>query len=141
MWAECQFVDPIADIAVLGSVDGQELYDEAAAYDDLTDEIDPLPIADAPEKGSAWLLSLDGQWLQCERGVASDRSRLRTQPPRSEAECRALRYWLMSPASVGALFAVGLPLLRSVYLTFAMLASYSLPGLREACRELATLPH
>ena len=66
MWAECQFVDPIADIAVLGSVDGQELYDEAAAYDDLTDEIDPLPIADAPEKGSAWLLSLGGQWLQCE---------------------------------------------------------------------------
>lgn len=66
MWAECQFVDPIADIAVLGSVDGQELYDEAAAYDDLTDEIDPLPIADAPEKGSAWLLSLGGQWFQCE---------------------------------------------------------------------------
>ena len=47
--AECQFVDPIADIAVLGSVDGQELYDEVAAYDDLTDEI-PAPIADRPRR-------------------------------------------------------------------------------------------
>ena len=51
---------------MLGFVDGQALYDEAMAYDEFIDEIDPLPIADAPEKGSAWLLSLGGQWFQCE---------------------------------------------------------------------------
>jgi hypothetical protein len=30
VWAECLFVDPVADLAVLGPVDGQELYDEAS---------------------------------------------------------------------------------------------------------------
>ena len=65
VWAECQFVDPIADIAVLGNVDGQVLYGKSTAYDELIDEIDPLPIADAPEEASAWLLSLDGEWFKC----------------------------------------------------------------------------
>jgi hypothetical protein len=59
VWAECVFVDPIADIAVLGAVDGQELYAEAMAYEQLTnDNLDDggseegspaLPMADAPE--------------------------------------------------------------------------------------------
>jgi hypothetical protein len=35
VWAECRFVDPIADIAVLGQPDSQELADEAEAYDAL----------------------------------------------------------------------------------------------------------
>jgi hypothetical protein len=32
VWAECMFADPIADIAVLGSPDNQELFDQADAY-------------------------------------------------------------------------------------------------------------
>jgi hypothetical protein len=51
VWAECLFVDPITDIAVLGSPDNQELYDEAVAYEKLT-EVTPLPVADAPKQGS-----------------------------------------------------------------------------------------
>ena len=42
--AECLFVDPVADLAVLGPVDGQELYDEALAYEKLVGALDPLPL-------------------------------------------------------------------------------------------------
>src|SRR5215813_7310413 len=35
VWAECLFADPIADIAVLRSPDGQELSDEADAFEEL----------------------------------------------------------------------------------------------------------
>jgi hypothetical protein len=35
VWATCLFADPIADIAVLGSPDTQELGEQAAAYDRL----------------------------------------------------------------------------------------------------------
>src|SRR5437867_2361147 len=37
VWAECLFVDPVADIAVLGPPDGQELYDEWGAYERLVE--------------------------------------------------------------------------------------------------------
>ena len=82
--AECLFVDPISDIAVLGSPDNQELHEEAAAYEKLTD-VTPLPVADAPKQGtrnkplfgggiietptpgkdSALVLSLANAWLEC----------------------------------------------------------------------------
>lgn len=65
IWAACLFADPVADIAVLGSPDDQELSDEARAYDDLMEAATPLAISDAPEKGSGWLLSLDGEWFKC----------------------------------------------------------------------------
>jgi hypothetical protein len=65
VWAECLFVDPIADIAVLGSPDNQELFDEAEEYEELMELAIPLPIADSPTNGTAWLLSLDGLWFQC----------------------------------------------------------------------------
>lgn len=45
IWAECVFVDPIADIAVLGSPDNQELSEEAEAYDAL---IDKTPVLRSP---------------------------------------------------------------------------------------------
>ena len=62
------FVDPIADIAVLGAPDNQSLIDEADAYGALVDATRPLAIADAPAqtdrlrpgKGEARVLSLDG---------------------------------------------------------------------------------
>jgi hypothetical protein len=64
-WAECLFVDPIGDIAVLGPPDDQELSDECEAYETLVDAAAVLPIADAPQDGPAWLLSLDGRWFRC----------------------------------------------------------------------------
>jgi hypothetical protein len=35
VWAECLFADPVADIAVLGEPDSQELYEQARAYNSL----------------------------------------------------------------------------------------------------------
>src|SRR5215469_16828404 len=47
VWAECIFVDPIGDIAVLGSPDEQVLSHEADRYQELAGAAEPLPIADA----------------------------------------------------------------------------------------------
>jgi hypothetical protein len=72
VWAECLFADPIADIAVLGAPDNQELSGEAAAFEALVEGVTPLAIGEAPEKGSAWLLSLDGQWFGCTAEYLND---------------------------------------------------------------------
>jgi hypothetical protein len=83
VWAACLFADPIADIAVLGPPDNQELSDKADAYEQLVMNAEPLETADAPAQGSqiltlrnvqlehrapgegpALVLSLDGHWLQ-----------------------------------------------------------------------------
>jgi hypothetical protein len=45
VWAECLFVDPIADLAVLGVPDGQELIDENKQYEVLTRTMTPLRVA------------------------------------------------------------------------------------------------
>jgi hypothetical protein len=64
--AECLFADPVADIAVLGSPDStMDLSDEADAYEALVEAATPLSIADAPEEGHGWVLSLDGKWFRC----------------------------------------------------------------------------
>lgn len=42
VWAECLFADPIADVAVLGRPDNQELSDEADAYDLLLEGMETL---------------------------------------------------------------------------------------------------
>jgi hypothetical protein len=52
VWARCLFVDPVADIAVLGEPDNQELHDQADAYDHLVDETTPFAVADAPAQGT-----------------------------------------------------------------------------------------
>jgi len=65
VWAECLFVDPVADVAVLGSPDGQELYEQSEAYEGLTDEAPALRIGKAFREGPAWVLSLDGRWRPC----------------------------------------------------------------------------
>ena len=65
VWADCFFVDPVADIAVLGSPDNQSLYKEAGAYEELTDNGLPLRIANFPEQCNAWLLNLDKEWFRC----------------------------------------------------------------------------
>jgi hypothetical protein len=65
VWAECVCADPVGDIAVLGSPDGQVLSGEAAAYEALTHETPTFRIGDAPRKGRAWLLSLAMHWHPC----------------------------------------------------------------------------
>ena len=52
VWAECLFIDPIIDIAVLGSPDSQELTDEANAYEALTGSLTPFAVVDAPKHGT-----------------------------------------------------------------------------------------
>ena len=84
VWAACLFVDPIADIAVLGQPDNQALSAEADAYDALMASTGRLTIADAPAQGRelvtgfgddrfehftpgeglAWVLSLEGHWRE-----------------------------------------------------------------------------
>jgi len=67
VWAECLFADPVGDIAVLGSPDNQELYNEALAYEELTEAAPGLPVSVEPLllKASAWLLTPDGRWTRC----------------------------------------------------------------------------
>jgi hypothetical protein len=80
--AACLFVNPIADVAVLGQPDNQDLPEEAEAYDRLMEDATTLAVADAPAQGfelltfgrhkvkrptpgegPARVLSLDGRWL------------------------------------------------------------------------------
>jgi len=84
IWAECLFVDAVADIAVLGSPNTQELWEEAAAYEALVGASVPLvpgrlalarerhalqdgtvifgqPVAES----EAWLLARSGRWFSC----------------------------------------------------------------------------
>lgn len=84
IFAECLFADPVADIAVLGSPDGQALFGEARAYEDFIETIRPMPIGDVGRarpgavlptgeailgrpaaRMPARLLSLDSQWFGC----------------------------------------------------------------------------
>jgi hypothetical protein len=74
VWCECVFVDPIADVAVLGGPDNQKLGEEAEAYEALIEEAPALSIGEAADtdrmnktdKGRvAQFLSLDGHWIPC----------------------------------------------------------------------------
>jgi hypothetical protein len=47
VWCECLFVNPVADVAILGSPDGLELYDQAMAFEALVESMAPLSITDA----------------------------------------------------------------------------------------------
>ena len=66
--AECRFVDPVADIAVLGSPNSQDMFEEAEAYDALVAAA-ALPVGLLPRKeyakSDAWMLSLAGRWQPC----------------------------------------------------------------------------
>jgi len=58
--AECLFVDPIGDLAILGATD-----DGWEEYDALLGTIGAVTISNVPEKCSAWLLSLNQRWFEC----------------------------------------------------------------------------
>ena len=65
VWAECVFADPVADIAVLAEPDGQAFFDQAEAYEALTESVSAIEIAEAPPQGPGWLLTLDGASACC----------------------------------------------------------------------------
>jgi hypothetical protein len=44
VWAECVFIDPIADIAVFRVPTNGDLWEQAQAYDTLTEQATPFPI-------------------------------------------------------------------------------------------------
>jgi len=64
VWAECLFVDVIADLAILGGPDVQELNTESEEYAELIESAPPLGIR-ASTGGAAWILGLEGHWLKC----------------------------------------------------------------------------
>jgi hypothetical protein len=65
VWAECLFADPIADIAILGQPDNQALPREAESYNRLLESRPPLRLAQIAKRGPAWLLTLEGRWIEC----------------------------------------------------------------------------
>jgi hypothetical protein len=62
--AECKFVDPVSDLAVLGAPDNQALTAYFSDYENLLASATPLRIADVEgkpgEESRGWLLSLGG---------------------------------------------------------------------------------
>jgi hypothetical protein len=48
VWAHILFVDPVADIAVLGAPDGQVLSEQADTYEAFMASARPLAVAEAP---------------------------------------------------------------------------------------------
>ena len=99
--AECVFVDPIADIAVFGTPDTQDRWEEAQAYEELTGEVEAFRIGKMPARQSrrspsrivtmsgerpvikasrflepsaceARMLSLDGEWFSCQISCPRD---------------------------------------------------------------------
>jgi hypothetical protein len=63
VWAECLFVDPVADIAVLGSPDPQMLWNEADAYEKLVERQKPLSVGDMPDEIEIMVFDLEGRWI------------------------------------------------------------------------------
>jgi hypothetical protein len=62
--AECLFVDPVADIAVLGDPNGEGFEEQADAYRDLVDSAAILSISKPPTRSAnGWVLELDGTWI------------------------------------------------------------------------------
>jgi hypothetical protein len=53
VWAECLFADPIADIAVLGSPDDQDLYDKAEFYSSWWRALTPSRLPMRQPKGAS----------------------------------------------------------------------------------------
>jgi hypothetical protein len=66
VWAECAFVDTVADIAVLTRPDQQLLGPEAEAYDALVDSAPAFEVATAKGRSRhGWLLGLERSWQPC----------------------------------------------------------------------------
>jgi hypothetical protein len=72
VWGECLFADPVADITILGPPDNQTTSGQATAYEALMESATPLAIADAPEQGHGWMMSLGGNWFRCTFRIIND---------------------------------------------------------------------
>jgi len=65
VWAQCLFVDPVADIAILCEPDAQIWHEEHEAYLEMMEDLQTLRIGAANKEGQVWLLALDGEWIPC----------------------------------------------------------------------------
>lgn len=63
--AECLFVDPIGDLAVLGCPDSQMEDDASDAYLNFVDSGSALRLDVVTTPCEAWLLTLDDRWTRC----------------------------------------------------------------------------
>lgn len=65
--AECIYVDPVADIAVLAEPDSQELSEQWEAFNVFVEAATIIQLSkrDPADGMRAWLLSPDGQWGEC----------------------------------------------------------------------------
>jgi hypothetical protein len=83
VWAECLFADVMSDLAVLGTPDGQELYEQALAFDAFVENRPALRMStrqfEAHEDHPGFIFSLEvnlkigkftGIWLPCKFGHA-----------------------------------------------------------------------
>jgi hypothetical protein len=60
------FIDLIANVAVLGRPCGDEYLVDLCGFDQLTNGVIPMTIADPPIKNDlAWIPSIDGRWFRC----------------------------------------------------------------------------
>src|SRR5947208_13772018 len=63
---ECLFINPIADVAVVGVPDTQTYSDEADRYRALLEYATPFRITEAAEKARGFLLNPEGEWFGCQ---------------------------------------------------------------------------
>ena len=80
VWVSCLFADHVADLAILGSPDDQELGEQSDAYNAFVEPIQPMTIANTvkgrafEKQGRSWLLSLDLKWYPAPYSVFGEGS-------------------------------------------------------------------
>lgn len=62
VWAQCMFVDPVSDVAILCEPDSQALPEQWEPFIMLTDELPALKLGSSVS-GRVWILSLTGEWV------------------------------------------------------------------------------
>jgi hypothetical protein len=63
--AQCLFLEPISDVAVLGSPDPKTSPQAAKSYAARVARLAALRIADAPRTTEAWIRDAEGRWRPC----------------------------------------------------------------------------
>lgn len=63
--AECMFVDPVADLAVLFSPDPVWYRDEAQVFDELVNANTPLAIGETSKGATLYMPDLELDWYEC----------------------------------------------------------------------------